>query len=128
MIRCAVSLVGGGTVACWGELGRQHLEAVNNAPATVCATVRRESSEGELAGDARVQDRRRGARVVYYGPDLSSLDHLDGTWMHVLPAALQLERDAFITILSPDVSKRAPMPHARTRPTPCPLLHLPPAA
>ena len=27
----------------------------------------------------------------HYGPDLSSLQHLDGKWLHVLPPNLSLE-------------------------------------
>ena len=106
---CAVSLVGGGTLACWGEFARSYLDTINRAAVTVCHPPNHTAGLAERAAGA-------GAQVIHYGPDLSSLDSLDGTWLHVLPAALSLARDPFITILSPDVSRDQPSP---ARPSCC---------
>lgn len=94
MRTCAVSLVGGGVLACWGATGRAYLESINLQAFRLCPAA---SSAADVPH----------ARVRHYGPDLSSLDHYDGTWLHVLPAELLLERDPFITILSPEVSRLA---------------------
>ena len=91
MRTCAVSLVGGGVLACWGATGRVHLEAINSQALRMCPAA-------SVAGSGPT------ARVLHYGPDLSSLDHYDGSWLQVLPAQLLLHRDPFVTILSPEVS------------------------
>lgn len=95
---CAVSQLGSGVLACWGHSGRNYLDQIN---AGAFALLPRTLQDGSMR---RADKLEHGARVRHYGPDLSSLEHLDGTWLHVLPADLSLERDPFITILSPDVS------------------------
>ena len=101
---CAVSLVGGGTLACWGDYVRTFLDTINAAAVTVCRPPNR-TAVASRATDSAERAAGAGAQVVHYGPDLSSLDSLDGTWLHVLPAALSLARDPFITILSPDAHR-----------------------
>ena len=81
----------GGVLACWGATGRVHLEAINSQALRMCPAA-------SVAGSGPT------ARVLHYGPDLSSLDHYDGSWLQVLPAQLLLHRDPFVTILSPEVS------------------------
>ena len=93
---CALSMVGNAVVACWGLSGRMHLDTVNSHAFDLCPSLLRAPNQHSTRGSR--------ARVRHYGPDLSSLEHLDGSWLQVLPVDLDIERDPFITILAPHVS------------------------
>jgi len=79
-------------LACWGHSGRTYLDEIN---AAAFALLPRAAHNGS--------SRASTARVRHYGPDLSSLQHLDGTWLQVLPSDLSLKLNPFVTILAPDV-------------------------
>ena len=101
MRNCAFSAVGKGSLACWGHYGRDVLEAVNNASVPLCPLAAAAHSGGVTTPSTKLLAAKR-ARVSLYGPDLSSLQSLDGSWLHVFPGDLDLQRHPFITILSPD--------------------------